>query len=111
MRVKVIWEDCGDRTCSTLYLLCGFGKVTSLLELGSPTVIIEGLQKDNVPEVLYPVYLGKVLKTSVVVMVMAMMLMVALTMVVQVRKQLEGKDVRSHLLSQFLLISSLHLFP
>ena len=44
-------------------------------------------------------------------MVMAMMLMVALTVVVQVRKQLEGKDVRSHLLSQFLLITSLHLFP
>lgn len=109
MRVKVTWEDCGDHTCSTLYLLCGFGKVTSLLVF--PTVIIEGLQKDNVPKVLYPVYLGKVLKTSVVMMVMVMMLTVVLTVVVQVRKQLEGKDVRSHLLSQFLLINSLHLFP
>ena len=64
--------------------------MTSLLVF--PTVIIEGLQKDNVPRVLYPVYLGKVLKTSVVMMVMVMMLTVVLTVVVQVRKQLEGKD-------------------
>lgn len=70
---------------------------------------MRGSQKDNVPEVVYPVYLGKVLKTSVVIMVM--MSMVVLTVVAQVRKQLEGKDVRSHLLSQFFLVNSLDLFP
>lgn len=63
------------------------------------------------PEVLYPVYLGKVLKTSVVMMVMVVMSVVVLTVVAQVRKQLEGKDVRSHLLSQFFLVNSLDLFP
>lgn len=63
------------------------------------------------PEVLYPVYLGKVLKTPVVMMVMVVMSVVVLTVVAQVRKQLEGKDVRSHLLSQFFLVNSLDLFP
>lgn len=78
--------------------------------------VVEGLQKDNTPEALCTVYLGKVLKTCIVVMVMVMVmvmlvLMEVLMVVVQVRKELDGKDVRTHLLSQLFFIASPYLFP
>lgn len=78
--------------------------------------VVEGLQKDNMPEVLCTVYLGKALKTRIVVMVtvmvMAMLVLMEVLMVVaQVRKELDGTDVRTHLLSQLFFIASPYLFP